>query len=154
MSTHFHKLARKDNGVSAVVGTILMVAVTVIIGATVYAAVNAYGSKGVKENTNVAFKAVGIDSDGNGKLDTIKVTYLTGPKGMALSDVSISLNWATNSTLSNVAPSTQHNPAGSWNPGDFVQYARPGVSGTGGSFLVTVAVQGNQVIDTQVTLDE
>lgn len=147
MSYHLRSKHAQDQAVSAVVGTILMVAVTVIIGATVYAAVNAYGSKGVKESGNVAFKAVAIDTDANGKLDSVKVTYLSGPKGIAASDVTIALSKGDGSAVT--ATSTGHGASAPWSPGDFVIY-KPGA----GTFLASVAVQGNAVIDQPVVVDE
>src|SRR5438477_2809103 len=77
-------LNRNDQGISPVIGTILMIAATVIIAGAVYAAVNIYGGKNTKQNVDAAWKAQVIDANGNGLDDTLKITYLSGPSGVSL----------------------------------------------------------------------
>jgi FlaG/FlaF family flagellin (archaellin) len=129
------------------VGTILMVAVTVIIGATVYAGVNAYGSKGVKESTSAAFKAQAIDTDGNGRTDGLTLNYLTGPKAVPASDVAITLTKADGSAVSTMP--SGHAAGAAWNPGDFLVY-KPGA----GNYLVSISVQGTTVVTQALGVDE
>lgn len=78
-------LKRNDDAISPVIGTILMVAATVIIAGAVYAAVNAYNGKTASPTPDAAFKATTVDTGAtpNGAEDTIKVTYLSGSAGTA-----------------------------------------------------------------------
>jgi flagellin-like protein len=78
-------LNRNDDAISPVIGTILMVAATVIIAGAVYAAVNAYNGKSSDPTPDAAFKATTVDTGAtpNGAEDTIKVTYLSGSAGSA-----------------------------------------------------------------------
>lgn len=152
MRTLIRKLA-SDEGVSPVIGTILMVAVTVVLGATVFAAVNGFGSKGVQESTNAVFKATAVDTDGNGRTDTMKLTYLTGPTGVALSDVSVNVNPATTLswTRSDLGADGVANTADDeWSPGDFTT-VNPAARTT---YFVSVSILGTTVLDQAVALDE
>lgn len=84
----YHNIARKirrDDAISPVIGTILMVAATVIIAGAVYAAVNAYNGKSAKPAPDAAFKATAVDTGAapNGLEDTIKVTYISGTTSAA-----------------------------------------------------------------------
>lgn len=147
------KLCKRDDGVSPVIGTILMVAVTVVLGATVYAALSGFGSNAVQESTNAVFKAVAVDTDGNGRTDTLKITYVTGPSNVALGDISVNLNPADTPTWTRSSPgdATAVPPVeATWNPGDFGTLS-PGVATT---YFVSVTVLGTTVLDQSVRLDE
>jgi len=67
-----------EKGVSPVIGVILMVAITVILAAVIASFV--FGMAGtVKRTYIVAVTPEAIDSDNDGKTDTIVITYHGGP---------------------------------------------------------------------------
>jgi flagellin-like protein len=123
-------LNRTDSAISPVIGTILMVAATVIIGGAVYAAVNAYSGKAAKPATDAAYKAQALDTDGNGKEDTIK-------------------NADPRVTVTGASWGTGTNTTTSWSPGDFSSYA-----GNAGTVYVTVSMGGSTVLDQTLQLKE
>lgn len=143
---------RNDEGISPVIGTILMVAATVIIGGAVYAAVNAYSGKTAKPATDAGFKAASLDTDGDGLEDTIKVTYLTGPRDLSASTVIVSLRDADGTALARSIAS--HSNATAWNAGDYETYELPAIGGDPGSIFVSVALQDNTVLDQTVSIRE
>lgn len=132
-----------DHGISAVVGAILMIAVTVVIGATVYAVVNGFGDKETNAGPDAVFKAQSVDTDGNGVTDKIKISYLTGPPNVDDSDVDITVKQAdgTAASASGTEPAT-------WNPGDFMVFEDQG------SYFVTASILDHTVVDTTLTIDE
>lgn len=135
-----------DEAISAVVGAILMLAVTVVLGATVYAAINGFGGDTV-ETTDAAFKATSVDTNGDGRTDAIKVTYLTGPSNVPAADVAIAVQ-----SLSGTAVSGTH--SGAWNPGDFDLYDTPTCSSSGGcGYFVSASILGNTVVDQTVNVN-
>lgn len=149
MSNLIHALKRNDSGISPVIGTILMVAATVIIAGAVYAAVNAYSGKSNKAPTDASWKAQGVDSDGNGLDDTIKITYLSGPT--SATGITFSVTQA-NGTALNAGPAI--NSGTGWNSGDYQTYALkygPGASGST-TVYVTVSQGGSTVLDQSIVL--
>ena len=142
------KLKNNDQGISPVIGTILMVAATVIIGAAVYAGVNAYSGNAATPTTDAAFKAQSIDTDSDGLDDTIKITYLVGPSSVGDSQMQISATSGTGLALNNTVSS--HATAGAWQPGDFRLYTL----GSAGSVFVTVSLADNTVLDQTLSLGE
>lgn len=98
------KLRKNDSAISPVIGTILMVAATVIIAGAVYAAVNAYNGKSAKTAPDAAFKATALDtgSTPNGLEDTVKVTYISGAAGTA----TVTVTTATGATATQGSPAT------------------------------------------------
>ena len=146
-----HDALRNDEGISPVIGTILMVAATVIIGGAVYAAVNAYSGKTPAPTTDAGFKAAAIDTDADGLEDTIKVTYLNGPRDVPASLVALSLKDAAGTSLA--AGAASHSNSTAWNAGDYQTY-RLGAGGTPGTVYVTVAMQGSTMLDQTITLRE
>lgn len=140
-----NSLRQDDQGVSPVIGTILMVAATVVLGATVIAAVNAFGGKDVDPPVNAVWKAQAIDSDGDGRSDVLKITYLTGPQGVNTADVQVNVV-LTGGTLG--TPTAAHATAGEWNPGDFWMYTGDG------TYTVSVSMLGNTALDQTLVIDE
>ncbi len=136
----------KDSAVSPVIGTILMVAVTVVLGATVYAVMSGFGDDSIKERTNAAFKAQTVDTDGDGKTDHIKITYISGPTNVPIGDVALKV---VNSTTG-VAVVESVAKVGAWNPGDFLVYNPPGA----GAYFVTVSILGDTVVDKSSIVDQ
>ena len=142
--------ARNDEGISPVIGTILMVAATVIIGGAVYAAVNAYSGKAAKPATDAAFKAQAIDSDGDGKEDLVKITYLAGPSGAS---PVFSVSGASNDPAA--VPANTPTPlvhSGTWSPGDFATYSTAG--DTAATVFVTVSLSESTTLDQTLQLKE
>ncbi|HLE98011.1 MAG TPA: archaellin/type IV pilin N-terminal domain-containing protein [Candidatus Thermoplasmatota archaeon] len=76
------EIARNDAAISPIIATILLIAATVVLGATIYAATTGFGSKTPTAGTDASFTAKPFDSDGNGLSDTIRITYLQGPPGL------------------------------------------------------------------------
>lgn len=137
-------IQRNDEAISPVIGTILMVAATVIIGGAVYAAVNAYSGKAAKPAIDAAFKAQALDTDNDGLEDTLKITYLAGPTG-----ASPSLKIA-DSTGAAVPAAAAH--TGTWSPGDFATFATTG--DVAATIFVTVSLGENTVLDQTLALKE
>lgn len=132
-----------DAAISPVIGTILMIAATVIIGGAVYAAVNAYSGKASKNNVDAAFRAQAIDADGDGRTDTVKVTYLSGPTG-----ATASVTATGNATA--LAPGAT--AGATWDPGEFATWTTNGdVSDTA---FVSAAIGDQTFLDQTLRLDE
>lgn len=138
------RAAWNDNAVSPVVGTILMVAVTVALGATVLAVMSGVGDDEIKESSNAVFKATPVDTDDDGKTDVIRITYISGPTNVANGDVTVTVQSAAGVSVTNSTSSD-------WSPGDFRIYNTP--AGTA-SYFVTVSALGNTVLDQTIRVDE
>ena len=137
-----------EEAISAVVGAILMIAVTVVIGATVYAVVNGFGDETSDEGPNAVYKAQSVDTDGNGVTDHIKVSYLTGPAEVDDDDVDITVRSADGDD----ADASAAEPA-EWSPGDFMIFENP-TGTTEETYFVTVSILDTTVVDTTLALDE
>jgi flagellin-like protein len=132
----------KDEAISPVIGTILMVAATVIIAGAVYAAVNAYNGRTTTATPDAAFKAQAYDTDSDGLEDTIKLTYLSGPAGAG--------NVVTNvSDTDGDAADVEAAHSGNWDPGEFATY-----SGSAGTYFITVRMGDATVLDQSISLKE
>ncbi|MEA3201627.1 MAG: Archaeal Type pilin, N-terminal [Thermoplasmata archaeon] len=141
-----------DHAISPVIGTILMVAATVIIAGAVYAAVSAYSGHNSKPPVDASWKAQALDTDGNGLDDTIKVTYLGGPTNVATTAMSMSMSQSNGTALA--AGAASHSVGGQWNPGDYATYTLqygPGASGAA-TIYATITQGGNTVLDQQIQL--
>ena len=137
------KLNRNDQAISPVIGTILMVAATVIIAGAVYAAVNAYGGKSSKPPVDASWKGQALDSDGDGLDDTIKITYLAGPDGASPS---------FNVSQANGAPLVAGPAPGSWSAGAYQTYHLASAPASPVTVYVTVAQAGSTVLDQNLIL--
>lgn len=151
-------LQKDDVAVSAVIGTILMIAVTVVLGGVIYAAIGGFGAKdlGAQADPSV-FRAIGIDSDNDGKMDSIQLTYFSGPEAIGsvirVNGVAVCTTTAGDdgdaSTLANPGDSCRVSAisalvvAGS-NP-DGLQ---------GGNHQVVITVNGKVAFDSTVALQE
>ena len=147
MMKHHTNLKRNDDAISPVIGTILMVAATVIIAGAVYAAVNAYNGKSSNPTPDAGFKATTIDTGTtpNGAEDTIKVTYLSGSAGTA----TVTVKTAAGATAQQGTPPTDCAGALS-GPGQFLT-CKPGAAGT---YYVVVTVGSSTLLDQTMTLKE
>lgn len=143
MMLNMRKYRNNDHAISPVIGTILMVAATVIIAGAVYAAVNAYSGKATKTGPDASFKAQSIDTDGDGLEDTIKVTYLSGPSDSDAADVIVK-DASDGSNLTASAWET------SWSPGDYEAFT-PDDAGT---YYVTVLMGDTTILDQTLELKE
>lgn len=131
-----------DDAISPVIGTILMVAATVIIAGAVYAAVNSYNGKAAKAGPDASFKAQSMDTDGDGLEDMIKVTYLAGPTGSDAIKVTVK-NATSGSAVTGTTMTT-------WNPGDY-QTFDPSAPG---SYFVTALFGESTVLDQTLSVKE
>lgn len=138
-------LSRDENGVSPVIGTILMVAVTVALAATVLTVMNAYGNKAPAESTSANFKATAIDTNNDGATDSIKLTYISGPVHPN-ADVLVAIKNAAGTAMTNTTTAT------SWTAGDFRIFDVAGSSA--GPWFATVSVLGDTILDSTITLDQ
>lgn len=123
------KFVMGQEAVSPVIAVILMVAITVVLAATVYLFVSGFGSDGQKVVT-ASFAAKTVDMPLGGGTDTdnsddvIEITYASGSGDLALGDVKIILNGLT---MTNNASGlgngqvlvTDANGDGNWNAGDW-----------------------------------
>ena len=147
-------LKRKDDAISPVIGTILMVAATVIIAGAVYAAVNAYNGKSAKPAPDAAFKAQALDTNGDGLEDLIKITYLSGPSGAANVIASV----AGTGALTVAAGTSPAAGGGTWDPGDYQTFdgvcASPCTGTAAGTYFVTVTMGDNVVLEQTLNLKQ
>ncbi len=133
----------RDDGVSAVIGTMLMVTVTVLAGITLYAVMGGFAEEGFRTPANAAFKAQAMDTDGNRKTDRIKITYIGVPT-VANGDVVIRIKDAAGTPVAFPAH------VGQWKVGDSVIFEPP----SAGTYFVTVTILDDTVLDRAVTVDE
>lgn len=140
---HSTPMGRDEEAISAVVGAILMIAVTVVIGATVYAVVNGFGDEKSDTGPNAVYKAQSVDTDGDGVTDHIKISYLTGPSGVDAGDVDITVRTADgdDAVASDTEPTT-------WSPGDFMIFE------DAGTYFVTVSILDTTVVDSTLEIEE
>lgn len=148
------KHTKNDHAISPVIGTILMVAATVIIAGAVYAAVNAYNGKAAKAGPDASFKAQAMDTDGDGLEDTIKVTYLSGPTGSE--SVTVSAKASDDGASLAAGPAPDYNattaPSGIWDPGDYQSFTTSGNAAE--TAYVTVRFGDSIVLDQTLALKE
>lgn len=136
-----------DEAVSPVVGTILMVAVTAALAATVLAVLNGFGSDSPVAATSATFTAKAFDTNGNDKTDVIRVTYISGPATTNANDVVVSIANAGGVTMTTSS-------TGTWSPGDFRVYDVTSPASSAGSWFVTVSLLGTTVLDATLTVAE
>lgn len=151
---------KNDHAISPVIGTILMIAATVIIAGAVYAAVNIYGGKNAKQTVDASWKSQALDTSGDGLDDTIKVTYVNGPTGVAGSAITVTAKDAAGNTLAQ-----QTTTPSSWDPGAYLTFVRctgaaaPSAACVGNqpaplTVYVTVAQSGTSMLDQQFSLKQ
>lgn len=113
---------KHDSAVSPVIGTILMIAATVVLGGVIYAAIGGFSKQSEAPAGDApVFKAVQRE-------DGVRVTYLSGPDGVE-----------PRFTLDGLEDGS---PAASWRPGDSYTFLRT-AGATGASVTVTV---GSKVV--------
>jgi flagellin-like protein len=135
------RLIDQDHAISAVIGTILMIAATVVIGGAVWAAMNAYGGTVPEAGESAQFKVQAFDTDGDRIDDAIRVTYLSGPSGLQ-PDARLKAG--------ETALTTNATFGSGWSPGDSAVYSVPG-TGTA-QVTATIVIGQNTVLDQTITL--
>ncbi|MBS3817676.1 MAG: type IV pilin [Candidatus Thermoplasmatota archaeon] len=78
------RLNRKEEAVSPVIATILMVAITVVLAATLYMMVGDFGGESVEENIGISFE----ETNTNNQNATVRLRMST-PNSANMEDVSI-----------------------------------------------------------------
>jgi len=140
----------RDDAISPVIGTILMVAATVIIAGAVYAAVSAYSGHNSKPPVDASWKAQATDADNNGLDETVKITYLNGPTNVTSSGMTITV--ATSNGAGLTSGPGYHTYSGLWNPGEYATYTLPGSVTPPATVYVTITQGGNTVLDQTIQL--
>jgi flagellin-like protein len=158
------KALRSDEGVSPVIAVILMVAITVVLAATVYVWVSGFASEDTGPE-QAAATAKGVDLDDNGDVEWIQVTLTSGQNApYKASDV-------TNSTTDNTGSSvdlvcmTASNADCSGNSDRFQEHIDPEDEwdvgenlwipcNDEGNHLMTFSVRDSTILDTSVSCDE
>ncbi len=136
------KFKEEENAVSAVIGVILMVAITVAIAATVYVYVAGFGSEtSAPENATFTARILG----GN-----LKITYSNGDEDIATSDITIVIDTGYALVLGTNGTSGDLSSDGNWDPGDYV--TNPVTDIDNDPCMVSVVVKGTTVLDTEVNL--
>ena len=142
-------LQKDDVGVSAVIGTILMIAVTVILGGVIYAAIGGFGSKDIgASKIDAVFKATAVDTDQDGVNDLLKITYLSGPSAtVGVNILRVDADTPAGTTLS-CGPLAA--------PGDtcVLKSTTAGVTTTvtTGTYQLTVSVNSQTMLDSTVKI--
>lgn len=153
---------RSDAAVSAVIGVILMVAITVAIAATVYIYVGGFGTdEGGSESASATLKAVSADSDP--KSEWLKVTLASGQGApYDFSDVTIQTVAANGTATTKICDSPNTTVSGYCHMDHFFESEDTWEVGTSkffpcsgkGDHSVTVAVRGTTILDRSVRCDE
>lgn len=124
---------RKDKGVSAIVGTILIVAITVVLAATVYGVLTGFGGLISGGAPNGA-----ISVSQSGTTYTVSFTQLS--KNVSLSNVELKISTATNTYI--IGPGLSTTSTATFISGN-----------SGPSYNLTVSTTGTLSISTVLTLN-
>lgn len=137
------KFKEEENAVSAVIGVILMVAITVAIAATVYVYVAGFGSD-VEAPKGASFAAKVIGNN-------LKITYATGDDDIADNSSSGAIVFIDSGYYVDLAThGTDIDSDGNWDPGDFISLPVSGLATD--PCPITVVISGTTVLDTQVNI--
>jgi flagellin-like protein len=105
-----------DDAVSPVIAVILMVAITVVLAATVYLWVSGFGSN-QNNLVQASFGAKAVDfptmGDTDSSDDAIQLTYVSGPEDLQATDISISVDGVLLSVLG-TATTAEFFPGGTY----------------------------------------
>src|SRR4051812_13673222 len=94
-------LAQDDEGVSPVIAVILMVAITVVLAATVYVWVSGFGAQTSQPAKSLALSSAGALSTGS-PTGNKTYTVASATSGMKWSDLTVTVNGVTQ-TMSTIA---------------------------------------------------
>lgn len=153
-------LYKNESAVSPVIGTILMVAVTVMLSAGVYVWTSVF-SDDAEAPESAAIRATGIDRDGNGLVEYVRLTLVSGndapynPAAVAvqflppLGEVSPVL-CATPDYNGTTGCATNHTEMEMWDVGEslYIPCQEPG------KHMVTLNIRGHMVLDKTMICDE
>lgn len=152
------RLRKNDDAVSPVIGTILMVAVTVMLAAGVYLWTTVFNSDDSAPE-DVTIRPTSYDQDDDGLIDWARLTLVSGEDAPYNHDV-------TNLTLLDPdgdllydgsalcsSPSADGScdvASGTWDVGESLYVPCQG----DGGHLLTITIRGHTVLDTEVTCNE
>jgi flagellin-like protein len=128
------RAAPRDDAVSPVIAVILMVAITVVLAATVYVWVSGFGAQGGSPQKSISLTSSGALASSNKTY-----TIASGTSGMKWSDLRITVNGATQTQYTTAGACA--NPPGSAGPNAFLAC-------TGGSIVTsaaTLVTAGDQI---------
>jgi len=158
------RAALDDQGVSPVIAVILMVAITVVLAATVYVWVSGFATEDTGPEQASA-TASGVDLDDSGDVEWVKLTLTKGENApYEEGDVTVTatgnsgndLNICEDAQGSTGSPNTCTTPWGDdsgdkkWNVGENLWFSCEG----SGNHLVSASVGGTTILDQSVTCDE
>lgn len=145
-----------DRAVSPVIAVILMVAITVVLAATVYVWISGFNAnQQAPESAQV--RAVGFDQDGNGATEWLRLVLVSGENSPYADSVvnvtTLAPSGTESSTLCNtpeLSSSTCTTPfTGSWVPGEALWVPCQDQ----GAHQITVVVRGSVILDQKARCD-
>jgi len=124
-----HKLTEDKEAVSAVIGVILMVAITVAIAATVYVYVNGMASGNLKRTPTIAMTSEGFDTN-----VTLMIASVS-TQGCAWNDITYTLVDKTNTTQ---FPGTTWATPYNWGSSTTIKITDPGSGNVLSGQIITI----------------
>lgn len=154
-----HWLAtRDDEGVSPVIAVILMVAITVVLAATVYVWVSGFATEDSGPE-QAAATAKGVDLNGDGDVEWVQLTLTSGQNApYSWSDVTNSTTAPDGTAVGELCETAQltgsdctdgFESGDSWDVGENVWVACQDE----GNHLITLSVSGTTILDARVSCD-
>ncbi len=157
--------ATNDLGVSPVIAVILMVAITVVLAATVYVWVSGFATQDSGPE-QAAATAKGVDLSGDGDVEWIQVTLTSGQNAPYTNDsVSFSVTGSDGASVTAVCETARatddpatvlgdcddefNDDSDGWEVGSNLWVPCQG----DGNHLVTVALRGTTILDTSISCD-
>jgi flagellin-like protein len=154
---------KADEGVSPVIAVILMVAITVVLAATVYVWVSGFASE-QEGPEQASATATGVDLDDDGDVEWAKITLTSGENapydfedtsisttdvnGTSVNEVCTTAEWSWSASPPECGGQTWASDQ-SWGSGENLWVACQG----DGSHLITVSVRGSTILDSSVSCD-
>ncbi len=151
---------RDDEGVSPVIAVILMVAITVVLAATVYVWVSGFASEDTGPE-QAAATAKGVDLSGDGDVEWIQVTLTSGQNApYSWSDVTNSTTAPDGTSAEQICETAQGEWGNDWCTDNFGSGDSWDVGGNlwipcqgDGNHIVTISVSGTTILDARVSCD-
>jgi flagellin-like protein len=155
------KALKADEGVSPVIAVILMVAITVVLAATVYVWVSGFASD-QEGPEQASATATGVDLDDNGTVEWVKVTLTSGENApYSAEDVTFSVtdqsgaaqnfacDDASNAACEGGTEEFRATDDDEWDAGQNLWIPCQG----DGNHLITASVRGSTILDASVKCD-
>ena len=98
---------KKDKAVSAIIGTILIVAITVVLAATLYAVLGGFGGL-IGKPTPTASMSVSVSGGTSGSPFNYTLTFTSVSSALVISDVQVKIVNSTGSVFTQVFSPTNH----------------------------------------------